>query len=91
MLLISFSKEVFSGGRASFPPPPALLGYVPLPTFCSYKPQTPPSLRYHATFLVLERHPRLRILSRKALENGIFYKKFIQVLANALLVLAIAK
>ncbi len=65
------------------------MGYVPLPTFCSYEPQTP--LRYHATFFVLERHPRLRMLSRKALENGIFYKKFIQVLANALLVLAIAK
>ncbi len=45
----------------------------------------------HATFFILERHPRLRMLSRKALENGIFYKKLIQVLANALLVLAIAK
>src|SRR5438552_19178747 len=34
-------EEVFSGEKASFPPPLALLGYVPIPTFCSYCVQTP--------------------------------------------------
>ena len=37
----SLSEEVFSEEKASFLPPLALLGYVPIPTFCSYCVQTP--------------------------------------------------
>jgi hypothetical protein len=37
----SVSEEVFLSEKAPFPPPLALLGYVSLPTFGSYCPQTP--------------------------------------------------
>ncbi len=37
----SVPQKVLSGEKASFLPPLALLGYIPIPTFCSYCPQTP--------------------------------------------------
>src|SRR5258708_38838011 len=56
----SFSEEFFSSERASFPPPLALLGYVPLPTSCSYEPQTPNRRGLLKTFLNRIRFPYLR-------------------------------
>jgi len=38
------SKRFFSKEKAAFPPPLVILGYVPLPTFCSYCVQTPCSI-----------------------------------------------
>jgi hypothetical protein len=35
----SVSEEVLSGEKASFFPPLALLGYIPIPTFCSSCPR----------------------------------------------------
>ncbi len=37
----SVSEEVLLSEKAHFPPPLAFLGYVPIPTFGSYCPQTP--------------------------------------------------
>jgi hypothetical protein len=41
LFAFSVSEEILSGEKASFLPPLALLGYIPIPTFCSYCPQTP--------------------------------------------------
>jgi hypothetical protein len=35
------SEEVFADKKASFLSPVAQNGYVPIPNFCSYQPQTP--------------------------------------------------
>jgi hypothetical protein len=35
------SEEVFADKKASFLSPVAQNGYVPIPSFCSYQPQTP--------------------------------------------------
>ncbi len=35
------SEEVFADKKASFLSPVAQNGYVPIPSFCSYRPQTP--------------------------------------------------
>jgi len=36
-----YFRRGFLSEKAPFPPPLALLGYVPIPTSCSYYPQTP--------------------------------------------------
>ena len=42
-LLFLLTLEVFAEKKASFLSPVAQNGYVPIPSFCSYQPQTPES------------------------------------------------
>jgi len=80
----SFSEEVFSGERASFPPPLALLGYVPLPTSCSYEPQTPIYTILWALFaLVLFLHISLEALDIRQ-SKALLYGKDAFALAHIL-------